>query len=435
MCSTSLASASGLRNANFAACVEWVLENIGLYFSVCPDDEDIFSPTPKLETSQPSSRCTELLPEPTADVEPEPAATEPTIPTEPEPLSSSDQVREPATLSVPEGVLVVIKGLEGSPVHIPATEGELQLVSGSYIEELLDIFNTDLIDWFGEVLPCTPESPTSPLVPSSPESPAPPLVLPSSCPPVFPPNLPLPLPLKQDSPSPPSPLMHVSPSAHPQSAPAMRSDPPHRRDFQSPVLPSRADPVSTSILRALDYTLVLRPIGSALAPSSHVSTVAHYPTSSTGLPRPSSSALVSCRPSAASGLHSSGFISTFHPSGSGRLLPFSSNFILRHTGLPDPCLRLSRQSIQLRLGPPDPQFCPGSPSARFHLGLHLQWLSLCQSAPWCCRSLLHHGSSHRRLHRGPPSWLVSGLPPANVQLAIFCLTESGYLTGFNCGII
>ncbi len=186
----------------------------------------------------------ELLPEPTADVEPEPVATEPTIPTEPEPLSSSDQVREPATLSVPEGVLVVIKGLEGSPVHIPVTEGELQLVSGSYIEELMDIFNMDLIDWFIEVLPCTHESPTSPRVPSSPESPAPPLVLPSSSPPVFPPNLPILLPLKPDSPSPPSPLMHVSPSAHPQSAPAMRSDPPHRRDFQSPALPRRADPLS-----------------------------------------------------------------------------------------------------------------------------------------------------------------------------------------------
>ncbi len=40
---------SGPRD-NFAACVEWVLENNGLYFSICPADEDIFSPTPKPET-------------------------------------------------------------------------------------------------------------------------------------------------------------------------------------------------------------------------------------------------------------------------------------------------------------------------------------------------------------------------------------------------
>ncbi len=44
----------------FAACVE-LLENNGLYFTVCPADEDISSPTPKPVTSQPSSRCTESL--------------------------------------------------------------------------------------------------------------------------------------------------------------------------------------------------------------------------------------------------------------------------------------------------------------------------------------------------------------------------------------
>ncbi len=139
--------------------VEWVLERNGLYFSICPTEEVISSPTHEPETSQPSSRCTELLPEPTADGEPEPAATEPIIATEPEPQASSDQVREPATSSVPEGVLVVIEGLEGSPAHTPATEGELQLVSGNHIEELMDIFERDLIDWFGEVLPSAPVSP------------------------------------------------------------------------------------------------------------------------------------------------------------------------------------------------------------------------------------------------------------------------------------
>ncbi len=95
---------------------------------------------------------------------------------EPEPQECSDQVREPATPSIPEGVLVEIEGLEGSPAHTPAAEVELQLATGLYIEELMDIFDMDLIDWVGEVIPSVPESPVSPLVPSS------------SCAPVFPPT-------------------------------------------------------------------------------------------------------------------------------------------------------------------------------------------------------------------------------------------------------
>ncbi|XP_016135604.1 leucine-rich repeat extensin-like protein 5 [Sinocyclocheilus grahami] len=177
----------------------------------------------------------------------------------------------------------------------------------------MDIFQMDLIDWFGEVIP---SSPVSPLVLPSPASP---LVPPSSCSPVFPPSLPLPPPLIPVSSSAPSPLVPVSPSAHPQSAPSGHSDPP--RDFQSPASPWHEDPLSSApSLRVLDSTSILRPIGYALAPSSLVSTVARNPTSSTGLPRPSGSALVSCRPSAASGLHSSGFASSLRACGSVRLL-------------------------------------------------------------------------------------------------------------------
>ncbi len=44
---------------------------------------------------------------------------------------------------------MVFEGLEGSAAHTPATEGALHLISGSYKEELLDIFKMDLIDWFG----------------------------------------------------------------------------------------------------------------------------------------------------------------------------------------------------------------------------------------------------------------------------------------------
>ncbi len=44
---------------SFAAFVEWVLENNGLYFSVCPADEDISSPTPKPASRHPAawSKC------------------------------------------------------------------------------------------------------------------------------------------------------------------------------------------------------------------------------------------------------------------------------------------------------------------------------------------------------------------------------------------
>lgn len=57
---------------SFAAFMEWLLEQNGLYFAICPAEEDISSPTPEPETSQPSSGCTELKPEPTADRESEP---------------------------------------------------------------------------------------------------------------------------------------------------------------------------------------------------------------------------------------------------------------------------------------------------------------------------------------------------------------------------
>ncbi|XP_016110248.1 vegetative cell wall protein gp1-like [Sinocyclocheilus grahami] len=224
---------------DFFACQRTVPRRIlplsWIYF--CPTEEDISSPTPEPETSQPSSHCMEQMPEPTIDREHKPAATrepesipatEPIVAPEPGPQDRSNQVREPITSPVPKGVLVEIEGLEGSPTHTPAAEGELQLASGMYYEELMDIFQMDLIDWFGEVLP---SSTASPLVP------------PSSCSPVFPPSLPLPPPLQKPvSSSAPSPLVPVSTSAHPHSAPSGRSDPP--RDFQSPAPPWRDDPLS-----------------------------------------------------------------------------------------------------------------------------------------------------------------------------------------------
>ncbi|KTF99450.1 hypothetical protein cypCar_00041706 [Cyprinus carpio] len=137
----------------------------------------------------------------TAAAEPESdRITEPIIAPELGLESVTDQVYEPATPCV-VGLLVEIEGMEESTAHTPVTEGELHLVSGNYMEELMDVFQMDLIDWFGEVIPNSPvsplvppspESPASPLVPPSPESPVSLLVPTSPDPPVFPPNLPLP---------------------------------------------------------------------------------------------------------------------------------------------------------------------------------------------------------------------------------------------------
>ena len=114
--------------------MEWVLEKNGSPFTVCPAEEDISSPTPEPETIQLTSCCTELKPEPTAAAEPEPVMIEESIVVQELGLeSATDQVCEPATPCV-VGLLVEIEGVEESPAHTPATEGELHLVSGKYIE-------------------------------------------------------------------------------------------------------------------------------------------------------------------------------------------------------------------------------------------------------------------------------------------------------------
>ncbi|XP_073699617.1 uncharacterized protein [Garra rufa] len=120
---------------DFAAFVEWALESNGLYFSVCPVQEDLSSPTPDPEPSQLSSpRSTEHKPEPTAAAQPKPVAikaprsaaikaTEDIIAPEIEPDDATDQVCEPATLCNTVGVLVEIEGLEGVFVCCLLTSG------------------------------------------------------------------------------------------------------------------------------------------------------------------------------------------------------------------------------------------------------------------------------------------------------------------------
>ncbi len=86
---------------------------------------------------------------------------------------------------------------------------------------------------------------------------------------------------------------------------------------------------SASSLWGPDSASARRPSGFTSAPSSLASTVIHRSSSSTGLPRPSGSALVRRRPAIASGLLSSGCASSLRPTGSvGLLPPFSSTWVL-----------------------------------------------------------------------------------------------------------
>lgn len=148
-------------------------------------EEDITSPTSDPEPSQPPpKKCTEPMPEPTADKEPLDCRDAVTIIT-PEPVlnQKSDQMRELAMPSVSVGMLVKFEEMEWSPAHTSIAEGELQLTSIKYYED------------GEEGYPC---SLPSPLVPSSSKSPVSLLVLPSSASPVspkIPTSLPLPPPL------------------------------------------------------------------------------------------------------------------------------------------------------------------------------------------------------------------------------------------------
>lgn len=57
-----------------------------------------------------------------------------------------------------EEVLMELEGLEDSPTHTPDAVCESDLVSGGHFVVLKDLFEENLIDWFGEVIPNTPKS-------------------------------------------------------------------------------------------------------------------------------------------------------------------------------------------------------------------------------------------------------------------------------------
>ncbi|KAI2650613.1 FMRFamide-related peptides type HF-4 [Labeo rohita] len=108
------------------------------------------------EPSQPAPRHAEFEPEPTADDEPEPRATESKIATEPEPYTS-DQVREPATTTTTgECKMEQVRAME-SPAHCTTAGGELENDSGDLIDsstEALENNSGDLIDFFTEISTC-----------------------------------------------------------------------------------------------------------------------------------------------------------------------------------------------------------------------------------------------------------------------------------------
>ncbi|KAI2656558.1 Accumulation-associated protein [Labeo rohita] len=95
-------------------------------------------------------------PEPTADDEPEPRATESKIATEPEPYTS-DQVREPATTTTTgECKMEQVRAME-SPAHCTTAGGELENDSGDlndFSTEALENNSGDLIDFFTEISTC-----------------------------------------------------------------------------------------------------------------------------------------------------------------------------------------------------------------------------------------------------------------------------------------
>ncbi|KAI2655859.1 Opioid growth factor receptor [Labeo rohita] len=163
-----LLSGEGPRES-FADYIEWVL--VSCRSSLTAEDDT--SPTQDPEPSQPAPRHAEFEPEPTADDEPEPRATELKIASEPEPYTS-DQVREPATTTTTgECKMEQVKAME-SPAHCTTAGGELENESGDLIDfstEALENNSGDLIDFFTEistchVIPACMESPPT-LPPSS----------------------------------------------------------------------------------------------------------------------------------------------------------------------------------------------------------------------------------------------------------------------------
>ncbi|KTF95575.1 hypothetical protein cypCar_00029456 [Cyprinus carpio] len=168
------------------------------------------SATPDPEPSPPSPRCAECMPEPTADGDPEPAATdelsleratEQSIAAEPEAVTSV-KVCESAVVPGTRERTAGCVSMERSSAPCTAAEGELTMAwqKGQNEEEDLIDCESDLENELPPLL-----SPLSPLVPSSPPSSMVPLSSPEG-----PSNFPVPAPRK----CPPVPAPRMCPPVH-----------------------------------------------------------------------------------------------------------------------------------------------------------------------------------------------------------------------------
>ncbi|KAI2665786.1 Accumulation-associated protein [Labeo rohita] len=136
--------------ADFATFVEWTLARNRSSFPAC-SIENLAGATPDPEPSQSPPRHAEHVHEPTVGGKPEPRATELHEP--------SDQVREPAIMTVTVGNSVEREYAEDSITHCTTAEGELNLDLG---EDVMDL-NIEL----SACLDFPPTLPQSPLLPVS----------------------------------------------------------------------------------------------------------------------------------------------------------------------------------------------------------------------------------------------------------------------------
>ncbi|KAI2651799.1 Tetratricopeptide repeat protein 17 [Labeo rohita] len=210
------------------------------------------------------------------------------------------------------------KGLEESPTHCTICEGEIQLDSGDLIDCNMDIFvDMPVLLPPSSELPACPELSVCPKLSACPEMTTEVVPLSAALPVLgvvmwcldLPPTLPL-----LHPPILPSPCCFSSTTAA----------------SCWPLCSPSAHHLCIGIATGLPVSIGIVPGGSlvstSMAPSSLLSTMARQSTSSAGIPRLSSSALVSHRPSATSGLPSP---ATPCPSRSDSLLlPFGSTLVL-----------------------------------------------------------------------------------------------------------
>ncbi|KAI2656688.1 ATP-dependent helicase brm [Labeo rohita] len=217
----------------------------------------------------------------------------------------SDQVREPATMTATVEISVEREIAEDSTTHCTTAEGELIWILGHTKKDN----EPDLC--FPEDLNIEPPVNSEPSIYLN-----------------FPPTLPqLPL-FNGHNVSTMPPLLPVGPSAHPQLTICAVG---LLQVCQSSSASWLEDPSSTP--SASESWTPPRPSDPAAPPrlslSSLVSTVARRSTSSTGLHRPFGSAPVCRHPTFASGLHSSGCVSSLRPTGSVELLHPSGTVLCR----------------------------------------------------------------------------------------------------------